>query len=138
MPSPEVDRLRQRLQSLGRAIARLEDACSRPRLNELERSGQVRVHGHAFELTWKTLKDLLSAEGITTTTPRQVLRESFAAGLLTEDEAEALLDALEKRNLLAHTYEEKLADEAERLIRESYTPVILQVYARLEARGEPR
>ena len=59
-----------------------------------------------MELAWKTLKDLLRYEGFETKTPRETLRTAFEAGYLTEDETQALLDALAKRSLLSYTYNE--------------------------------
>ena len=35
------------------------------------------------------------------------------------------IDALEKRNLMAHTYDEGVAKEAEQLIKQKYYPVII-------------
>lgn len=41
------------------------------------------------------------------------------------------IDALEKRNLMAHTYDERRAIEAENLIRNNYYKVIKELYYKL-------
>ena len=48
--------------------------------------------------------------------PRAAIRRSFEADYIDEDDCETLLDALEKRNLLSHTYWNDVAREAEALI----------------------
>ena len=40
-----------------------------------------------------------------------------------------MFDALDKRNLLSHTYWSDVAREAETLIKERYYPVLLRLYA---------
>ncbi|MFS1511060.1 nucleotidyltransferase substrate binding protein [Chengkuizengella sp. SCS-71B] len=42
------------------------------------------------------------------------------------------IDMLDKRNLMAHTYNEKYADEAERLIKEQYYNVLIELHKKLE------
>lgn len=44
-----------------------------------------------------------------------------------------LIDALNKRNLMAHTYDESTANEAEELIRHEYYPVIKKLLEKLES-----
>ena len=124
-------RWRQRLEHLERAMRDLEDACQLTSYSKLERAGLVQIFELAFELAWKTLKDLLFYEGYDETTPRDVLRTAFPAGYLSEAAAETALDALGKRHLLSHTYDEKLAEMAVGLIRERYTPMLLELLATL-------
>ncbi len=73
-----------------------------------------------FELAWKTLKDLLFADGLTEHSPRGTLRQSLQQEYLADDDCEDLLDALGKRNLLAHTYIEETALLVEDLIKSKY------------------
>ncbi|WNC29128.1 hypothetical protein [Thermosynechococcus sp. PKX82] len=44
------------------------------------------------------------------------------------EDTEILLDALARRNLLSHTYEEQTTKEAERLIKHRLTPVFRKLY----------
>ena len=56
--------------------------------------------------TWKVMKDILvqyySITGFVTGSPREVLRESFKAKLISDD---AWMDMLKVRNELAHDYD---------------------------------
>ena len=64
--------------------------------------------------------------------PREVIKVGFANGFLTD--ANTWLEALESRNRLTHTYEEKTAEQAVKLIRESYYPMIRRLYDELKKR----
>ena len=72
----------------------------------------------SFELAWKTLKDYLESQGILASFPREVLKLAFQHGIL--DQGTIWLEMLEQRNLLAHTYNEALAQKAHHLIRNTY------------------
>ena len=69
-------------------------------------------------MAWNVLKDLLFYEGHDVKVPRAVLRKSFEVDYIGENDCETLLDALDKRNLLSHTYWSDVALEAETLITE--------------------
>jgi len=132
MANGDEARWQQRLENFGRALARLESACNQDEYSELEQAGLVQMFEFTMELAWKTLKDLLFYEGFDTKTPRETIRKAFEAEYLTEEETETLLDALTKRNVISHTYDEKTAKEAERLIKDVFTPVFRPLYDRLQ------
>lgn len=121
-------RWQQRLENFQKALTQLETACQQKTYSDLERAGLVQMFEFSFELGWKTLKDLLFYEGYDEKTPRAVVRLGYEAGYLDEDDAEIWLDAIEKRNLLAHTYEEQTAEEAVGLITKSYAPVLRRAF----------
>lgn len=115
-----------------RALIQLKLACSKDQYSVLERAGLIQIFGYTFELSWKTLKDLLLYEGYDSKSPRQVIRKSFELEFVSEENCELFLDALLKRNLLSHTYEEETAIEAERLIKNYYYPLLTAIHNRLE------
>jgi nucleotidyltransferase substrate binding protein (TIGR01987 family) len=133
--SDEV-RWKRRMQNFDRALTQLASACKQEEYSELERAGLVQVFEFTFELSWKTLKDLLFYEGYDEKSPRDVIRRSFAVDYLSESECEVYLDALNKRNKLSHTYHEKTAIEAERLIKHKYFPLLLNIFRRLNKKLE--
>jgi nucleotidyltransferase substrate binding protein (TIGR01987 family) len=84
-----------------------------------------------FELSWKTLKDYLNEIGYEeVNSPRSAIKKAFEIGIIAD--GHLWLKALEDRNLTAHTYEEETAIEVERLIRESYYPMVLELQSKLE------
>ncbi|MEZ9510125.1 nucleotidyltransferase [Vibrio breoganii] len=121
------DRWKQRLQNLQRANIRLKRACSQDSYNELELAGLVQTFEFSFELTWKTLKDLLVYEGFDVASPRSVIRTALEAKHISSEQCETLLQALMKRNLLTHTYDEENVLEAQKLILEAFSPVIASI-----------
>lgn len=138
MSNADEVRWQQRLANFNKAMAQLEGACEEEDYSDLERAGLVKIFEFSFELAWKTLKDLLFYEGFEEKTPRDVLRRAFEAGYLDDATAETALDALDKRNLLSHTYNEKTAREAESLIRDQYAPMLQIILATLnEKRAAP-
>jgi nucleotidyltransferase substrate binding protein (TIGR01987 family) len=132
MSNTDEIRWKQRLANFNKAMSQLDAACEEDEYSDLERAGLVKTFEFSFELAWKTLKDLLFYEGYEENTPRDVLRRAFEAGYLDEAAAETALDALDKRNLLSHTYNEKTAQEAVDLIKDRYAPMLQALLARLQ------
>ena len=138
MSNADEVRWQQRFEHFQNALAQLDAACDKSSYSDLERAGLVQVFEFSFELAWKTLKDLLFYEGFEVQTPRESIRKAFEAEYLAEETVEALMDALEKRNLLAHTYRPTLAEDAERLIKTSYHPALLALRDTLAAKLDDR
>jgi nucleotidyltransferase substrate binding protein (TIGR01987 family) len=128
MSNADEIRWQQRLENFAKALAQLEVACDQDSYSDLERAGLVQMFEFSFELAWKTFKDLLFSEGYDEKTPRAVIRRSFETEYLTEEDSEAFLDALQKRNLLSHVYEEEIAEAALALIKQTYFPVLKRAY----------
>lgn len=126
-------RWQQRLKTFKVVLAQLTDACERDGYSDLERAGLIKTFENCFGLSWNVLKDLLFYEGMDVKVPRAVIRKSFEVDYIDESDCETLLDALDKRNLLSHTYDGILAREAEEVIKEDYYPVLLRLYLTLEA-----
>jgi nucleotidyltransferase substrate binding protein (TIGR01987 family) len=125
----KTSRANLRIQSLQKASKQLDDAVKMPVRSELERAGLIQIFEYTFELAWKSLKDRLAGLGFDPTSPRGVIRDAFSATILSEADTTTMLEALGDRNLLAHSYDEALAAEAERLIVERYAPLLFEISA---------
>lgn len=134
MNTIDNNRWQQRFDHFSRALTQLKLACGKNEFSVLERAGLIQIFGYTFELSWKTLKDLLLYEGYDLKSPRQVIRKSFELEFVSKENCELFLDALLKRNLLSHTYEEETAIEAERLITNYYYPLLTAIHNHLEQR----
>lgn len=134
---PDI-RWKQRYENLLQAHALLEEGLTRgiSNLNQLEREGLVQRFEFTFELSWKTLKDYLEASGIplTIATPREVLKEAFAAGIITN--GSLWLRMLDHRNLLSHTYDVQRFDEALQAIDSEYISLFRQAVAFFSSRTQ--
>jgi nucleotidyltransferase substrate binding protein (TIGR01987 family) len=122
MPNNDEIRWQQRFENFERAWTQLSAACAQSSYSDLELAGLVQMFEFTFELAWKTLKDLLFYEGYEVNSPRDAIPKGFAAGLIQD--AKLWLVALESRNRLSHTYDKRTATEAERLIKDSYAPLL--------------
>jgi len=120
----------QRLSNFKKAAAQLTEFVEKDELNKFELQGLIQCFEYTFELAWKTMKDYLEKEGFEVKSPRSAIQTAFQIQLITN--GHAWIDALEKRNLMAHTYNENLTKEAELLIRESYYHEIIRLLNQLE------
>lgn len=115
-------RWQQRFQNLDRAFSQLKRGLTIEDPSDIERQGIIQSFEFTFELSWKTLKDYLEAQGVICQFPREVIKQAFQNQIISQ--GELWLDMLGKSNLLAHTYDENLATEAYRLIKEDFGPQI--------------
>ena len=134
MSTPREQRWRQRMESFGAALERLDEACEQTSYTNLERAGLVQTFVFSYELGWKSLRDLLLFEGYDPNSPRDVIRQGFEAGYLDADDCETFLDAVGRRNLLAHTYRDETAREAEASIKGRYHPMLRRLHRALEGK----
>ena len=120
----------QRFENFQAAYQFLLKASHQQKYTPLEAAGLVQSFEFTFELAWKTLKDYLNLQGIDVKFPRDTIKEAFKAQLIKD--GHLWIDMLDKRNELTHTYNEEQAQKAVRTIRETYLPVITQVYTTLK------
>ena len=115
-------RWHQRFHNLNRAFGQLKKGLAIESPSDIEQQGIIQSFEFTFELSWKTLKDYLEAQGVISQFPREVIKHAFQSQIITD--GELWLDMLGKRNLLAHTYDEDIAMEAYRLIKQDFAPQI--------------
>ena len=123
-------RWRQRFSNLSKAMAQLIEFIEKSELNKFEVQGLIQCFEYTFELAWKTMKDYLEQEGFDVRTPRSAIKTAFQVQLI--EDGHTWIDALEKRNLMSHTYDEKRTMEAETLIRTKYYKMIREFCAKME------
>ena len=104
------DRLRYRLDNLGRALARLDEAVAVPiDPRHFMLDTVINRFEFTFELFWKTLRLMLVREGIEASTPREILKQGVAVGWLHDEQL--WLEMLRRRNETSHIYNQDLALE---------------------------
>lgn len=126
-------RWRQRFQNLRQAFAQLQKGLGLANPNDIEKQGIIQSFEFTFELAWKTLKDYLESQQVDAAFPRDVIKQAFQYQLITD--GDTWMDMLEKRNQMAHTYDESAANEALQLIRGHYSPALSQVVDLLAAKA---
>lgn len=132
-PPPDI-RWQQRLTNFERALRLLREAMAHgpEALNQLEKEGVIQRFEYCFELAWKTVKDYMEASGVVfdVVMPRQVIKDAFAAKVL-EDGA-TWIAMLDHRNLLAHTYNPVVFEQAVDAIHQRYLPQLQELHRFLQ------
>lgn len=118
-------RFEQRFQNYRAILGELRAALAQAEYSTLERAGLIQLFEVSFELAWKSLKDLLQYEGFEVQSPRAVIKQAFASGLVRN--GELWLEALEGSNLFTHTYDGTLAQNAVDLIKNSYASLLFEL-----------
>ena len=133
---PDI-RWKQRFQHFEQAYGLLKQALENgpSALSLLEKEGVIQRFEYSFELAWKTMKDFLEAGGIVITpiTARQVIKDAFAAKVIGD--GQVWIDMLNHRNLLSHTYDSSVFEEAVEAIASRYLPAMNDLQKFFSARG---
>ena len=121
MNPPADIRWQQRLTNFERALRLLREAMAHgpEALNQLEKEGRSE---YCFELARKTVKDYMEASGVVfdVVMPRQVIKDAFAAKVL--EDGTTWMAMLDHRNLLSHTYNPAVFEQAVDAIHQRYLP----------------
>ena len=113
-----TDKVTQSIVNLGRALDRLQEALAEPSTNKLAIDGTIQRFEFALKLFWETLKRLLAAEGVESSTPRETLKHTYRAGWLNDESA--WLQMLKDRNETSHVYSEEMAQRIYDSIRANF------------------
>ena len=117
-----LTRCRQRFANYEKSLGHLKTTVEKEDLNDIEKAGLIQFFEVTFELSWKVMKDFLTAEGYEVKSPRDSIKTAFEHGLI--ENGTLWLEALEKRNLASYTYDDKILDELEELIIHTYYPIL--------------
>ena len=121
----------QRFNNFKKALAQLEKFNAKKDLNELEDQGLIKAFEYTYELSWKTLQDLLKEKGYTAIIgPKPVIEQSFQDGVISDGEAWMRMHA--SRNLTSHIYNEETAGEIIEKIRNEYVDLFSVLKKSLE------
>ena len=121
-------RWKQRFQNYEKSFFLLKRALEIKNPSEAEMGGLIQFYEMTFELAWKMLKDYLSEQGFNINSPREAIKQAFQSEII--DNGQEWIDALEDRNLTTHTYDEEIAEKVVRSIKESYYPLLNDLYTR--------
>lgn len=71
-------------------------------------NGMIQKFEYSVEICWKLIKKFLKqTDGIDSNTPKQSVKEFYMAGYIEEDNYLKLIDMIDNRNILSHTYDEE-------------------------------
>jgi len=131
MSENEDIRWKQRFVNFSKAFNQLERFVEVEDLNEMETQGLIKAFEYTYELSWKTLQDLLKEKGYKDIIgPRPVIEQSFQDGYIAD--GNAWMSMHKSRNLTSHTYNEEIAKEIVEAIRNVYCQLLKDLQIRLE------
>lgn len=100
------EKFTKRFESFKNSLDSLAEAKDRDLSDSFVLSGTSAKFSITFDLAWKVMKDILvqyyAIVGFVAGSPREVLRESYKAGLISDD---VWMEMLKVRNQLAHDYD---------------------------------
>ena len=115
------EKYKKRYESFQKSLDALAEAKKRDLTDSFVLSGTGAKFSITFDLAWKVMKDILiqyyAITGFVTSSPREVLRESFRADLISDD---LWLEMLTIRNQLTHDYNSEIIKRSCRQIVEKY------------------
>ena len=124
----------RRFESFKNSLDSLAEARQRDLSDSFVLSGTSAKFSITFDLAWKVMKDILvqyyAITGFVTGSPREVLKQSFQAKLITGDE---WIDMLKIRNQLAHDYDGVIVKEHCEIIVTTYIDKFYEFGEKVEA-----
>lgn len=118
----KVNPLIERIDSLQRAIDRLEELLDSESTESFWVDALVHRFEFCVELSWKVLQKILASHNIEVGTPRDVIKASFKAKFIESDQVWSSM--LFSRNQSFHNYDEGLARILVNDIQTKYFPMI--------------
>ncbi|PTN09573.1 nucleotidyltransferase substrate binding protein [Mangrovibacterium marinum] len=123
-------RWQQRFINFNKVFNQLAKFIKHEELNEMEEQGLIKAFEYTYELSWKTLQDLLRDKGYHQIAgPKPVIEQSFQDGYISN--GKGWMRMHQSRNLASHTYDEKTAAEIIKGIRSEYFPLLQDFMTRL-------
>ena len=123
-------RWQQRFKNYQKALRQLERFLKETDLNDMEEQGLIQAFEYTYELAWNTIKDYLVYQGIIEVIgSRDAFRIAYNRGLILE--GSIWMSMIESRIKSSHTYNEEVAKEILKEIREKYFKLFIQLEAKL-------
>ena len=102
-----MSKLQSLIKDLVKANERLKEAVAlKP--TQIHKDATIQRFEFCFELAWKTIQAYVKDQGLECRSPKNCFRVGAELGLIKDPGA--WFEFLEARNLVAHTYNEKLAN----------------------------
>lgn len=106
-----MTKLRNLTEDLKKANQRLKEAGSL-KATMINKDATIQRFEFTFELSWKTIQEYIKDQGSDCKSPKSCIREGARLEIINNPED--WFEFLKARNLIAHTYNEKLANKVYR------------------------
>ncbi|MDR2727924.1 MAG: nucleotidyltransferase substrate binding protein [Chitinispirillales bacterium] len=126
-------RWKQRFENAYNVLVRMIERKNLTPDDEAVEMALIQSFEFTYELAWNTMKDYLEFEGFDNLAgSKQVIRTAFQAGLI--EDAEGWLNAVHKRNIASHTYDENVLSEGVIFVSNDYFPLVSKLYSNLKVK----
>ena len=124
-------RWHQRFINFNRAFEQFERFLKQEKLNDMEKQGLIKAFEYTYEISWKTLQDLLKEKGYTDILGlKPVIKQSFQDGYISDGKNWMRMHV--SRNLTSHTYDEETAEEIIKDIKYLYFSLFKKLKTKLD------
>lgn len=124
-------RWQQRFMNFNKAFLQLAKFIEHKELNEMEEQGLIKAFEYTYDLSWKTLQDLLRDKGYNHISgPKPVIEQCFQDGYISD--GKGWMRMHQSRNLATHSYDQETALEIIVGIRSEYFSLLQDLKIRLE------
>ena len=106
-----MTKLESLIKDLKKANQRLKEA-TEAKPTRMNKDATIQRFEFTFELSWKTIQEYIKDQGFDCNSPKNCIREGARLEIINNPED--WFEFLEARNLIAHTYNEKLANKVYR------------------------
>jgi len=100
-------KLKEIIKNLKKANQRLKEA-TKNKPTRINKDATIQRFEFTFELAWKVIQEYIRDQGLDCKSPKNCIREAGRLELI--ENVEKWFKFLDNRNLIAHTYNEKIAD----------------------------
>ncbi|MBI5022600.1 MAG: nucleotidyltransferase substrate binding protein [Candidatus Magasanikbacteria bacterium] len=100
--------MKETFNSFEKSLHRLRETLTKEK-TIIHRDASIKRFEFTAELAWKLIQKFLRKQEIICRSPKECLEEAFKFGLILDDPK--WLEMIKDRNLTAHTYDEKTAQE---------------------------
>ncbi|MEA2013526.1 MAG: HI0074 family nucleotidyltransferase substrate-binding subunit [Verrucomicrobiota bacterium] len=105
-----MDKTRQKIESFIKALKTFDAILLENDDSNIIRDAAIQRFEYTFEAMWKASKAyLLTYEGVTSTYPKNCIRNMMQNNILSPNDTELSLEMVDSRNLTSHTYIEEIA-----------------------------
>lgn len=102
-----MNKLQNLIENLKKANQRLKQA-TKTKPTQMNKDATIQRFEFTFELAWKTMQEYIRDQGFDCKSPKNCIREGARLDLI--DNPEKWFEFLNNRNLIAYTYNEKIAN----------------------------
>ena len=96
-------------------------------------TGLVELYELCFEQSWKMMKEILENHGYevgATGSPKTILKTAYQAGMIKDEDL--WLHALQERNNVAHSYNQKIALEIVKTAKDNFYSMFCDLKAEID------